>query len=135
MANHSNDGKKAAAAATAPTAYDLFAQENFEMIKRTHGGGDDDDDDNDMSPSDIMSLVAQQWAQTSEAEKQMWNYRAFQLSQAEQHQHQHGAAVEDELAAGGALAGESEGGNGKRRATRRRGTAQSLAAETPSVSV
>ena len=51
-----------------------------------------------MASRDVISLVAQQWAETSEAEKQMWQFRA------EQHDvnvkpaaHAHGSTFEEEL--------------------------------------
>ena len=42
------------------------------MNKKTQG-------DEDMASRDIISLVAHQWAQTSETEKQMWQFRADQM--------------------------------------------------------
>lgn len=46
--------------------------ENYDMIKNTPGN-------NHTASREIMSLVAQQWAQTSETEKQMWHFRAEQM--------------------------------------------------------
>ena len=48
------------------------------MIKKAQGG-----DENVASSSrDIISLVAQQWGQTTQAEKQMWQFRAEQMKHA-----------------------------------------------------
>lgn len=43
------------------------------MIKKSHAG-----EGGEMASRDVISLVAQQWANTSEAEKQMWQFRAEQ---------------------------------------------------------
>jgi hypothetical protein len=43
------------------TAYTLFVSENYDHIKRTH--------DPNMPGKDIISMVARQWAATSEEEK------------------------------------------------------------------
>ena len=64
-----------------------------------------------------MSLVAQQWAQTSEAEKQMWQFRAEQMK---------GASVPAEEEEIPELPG--DGGGGKRRGRKPRGSATTTAA-------
>jgi len=46
-----------------------------------------------MASRDIIALVAQQWAQCTEAEKQMWQFRADQLK------HSAGAESEHNMAA------------------------------------
>jgi len=53
----------------------LALLENYEMIKRTQGT-------DSMGSREMIALVAQQWHQTSETEKQMWQYRADQLKTA-----------------------------------------------------
>jgi hypothetical protein len=52
----------------------LSLLENYDAIKESHG-------DEDMPSREIMALVGQQWAQTSPAEKQMWQFRAEQMKQ------------------------------------------------------
>lgn len=74
----------------APTAYTLFVHENYEMIKKTQG-------DENMPSRDIISLVAQQWAQTSETEKQMWQFRAEQMKNASSANTALTHQVEDEI--------------------------------------
>ena len=58
------------------SAYALFVNENFELVKQAQGGGA-------ASMKDIMSILAQQWANTSESEKDMWQYRADQIKEVE----------------------------------------------------
>mmetsp|Transcript_20913 Transcript_20913/g.29061 ORF Transcript_20913/g.29061 Transcript_20913/m.29061 type:complete len:179 (+) Transcript_20913:84-620(+) len=54
------------------TAYTMFVQENYESIKRNN--------DPNIGSKDIISIVARQWADTTEEEKQMWKARAIMSS-------------------------------------------------------
>mmetsp|Transcript_21458 Transcript_21458/g.25893 ORF Transcript_21458/g.25893 Transcript_21458/m.25893 type:complete len:178 (-) Transcript_21458:65-598(-) len=54
------------------TAYTMFVQENYESIKRNN--------DPNIGSKDIISMVARQWADTPEEEKQMWKARAVMSS-------------------------------------------------------
>jgi hypothetical protein len=46
-----------------PTAYTMFVQENYDIIKRAN--------DPNMPGKDVIALIARQWAGTSEEEKQV----------------------------------------------------------------
>jgi len=45
----------------------MFVQENYQAIKK---------DNEHLHSKDIISMVANQWAQVSEEEKQIWRHRA-----------------------------------------------------------
>lgn len=90
--------------------YLFYLSENYDMIKNTHGS-------NGTASREIMSLVAQQWAQTSETEKQMWQFRAEQMKGTS------AAAEEEEIPEL-----PSDGG-GKRRGRKPRGSVAATAVE------
>ena len=100
------------------------------MIKKAHG-------DADMASRDVMTLVAQQWASTSEAEKQMWQFRA------EQHEIKPSVAgppaFEEELPSlsSPVMVQEDDSGGGKKRARKQptRGVSAVAAVADHSVSV
>mmetsp|Transcript_21078 Transcript_21078/g.31243 ORF Transcript_21078/g.31243 Transcript_21078/m.31243 type:complete len:163 (+) Transcript_21078:150-638(+) len=50
------------------TAYTMFVMESFEAIKKNNP---------EMPPKDIISMVARQWAQLSDEEKELWKQRAL----------------------------------------------------------
>jgi hypothetical protein len=62
----------------AHTAYTLYVSENYESIKKTHGA--------DMPSKDIISIIARQWSQIDDQEKQAWQFRAEQLKEAQAHE-------------------------------------------------
>lgn len=70
--------------------------ENYDTIKQSQG-------DEDMPSREIMTLVGQQWAQTTPAEKQMWQIRADQMKRTNtgtsMHPQQHGEEELPELPA------------------------------------
>ena len=67
-----------------------------------------------MASRDVISMVAQQWAQTSEAEKQMWQFRAEQHEMKPNVAGTHaGGAFEEELPSLSAPA-DDDGGDKKR---------------------
>ncbi|CAB9499623.1 expressed unknown protein [Seminavis robusta] len=88
----------------APTAYTLFVHENYDNIRKSHG-------DDDMPSREIMALVGQQWAATSTAERQMWQFRAEQMK----HQQQ-GDEELPELPAPVVAQQQPDDGGGKKRA-------------------
>lgn len=49
------------------TAYTMFVQENYDAIKKNHA---------EMPSKDIIAMVARQWGQISEEEKELWKQRA-----------------------------------------------------------
>ena len=115
----------------APTAYTLFVHENYETIKKARG-------DPEMASRDVIALVAQQWAETSETEKQMWQFRA------EQHEMKPsstpgshvGTAFEEELPSLSAPVEDDGGGKKRARKQPTRGvSAVATAATHHSVSV
>lgn len=49
------------------TAYTMFVMENYEAIRKSNA---------DMPSKEIISMVARQWAQVSDEEKELWKERA-----------------------------------------------------------
>lgn len=49
------------------SAYTMFVQENYESTRKNHP---------DLPSREIISILARQWGNTSEVEKQAWKYRA-----------------------------------------------------------
>jgi hypothetical protein len=62
----------------AHTAYTLYVHENYESVKKTHGA--------DMPSKEIITIIARQWSQIGDQEKQAWQYRAEQLKEAQAHE-------------------------------------------------
>jgi hypothetical protein len=62
----------------AHTAYTLYVHENYESVKKAHRP--------DMPSKDIISLIARQWSQIGDQEKQAWQFRAEQLKEAQSHE-------------------------------------------------
>jgi hypothetical protein len=52
--------------------------ENYEAIKKTNGAN--------MPSKDIISMIARQWSQIDDQEKQAWQFRAEQLKEAQSHE-------------------------------------------------
>ena len=122
--------RKREKAKRAPTAYTLFVHENYETIKKARG-------DPEMASRDVIALVAQQWAETSEAEKQMWQFRAEQHEMKPSAAGNHvGSAFEEELPSLSAAVEEDGGGKKRARKQPTRGvSAVATAAAHHSVSV
>jgi hypothetical protein len=58
----------------AHTGYTLYVHENYVSMKSTQGG---------IPSKEILSLLARQWAEVDEQEKDAWQYKADQLNLAE----------------------------------------------------
>mmetsp|Transcript_40148 Transcript_40148/g.60260 ORF Transcript_40148/g.60260 Transcript_40148/m.60260 type:complete len:143 (-) Transcript_40148:370-798(-) len=56
------------------TAYTMFIQENYELVKKSNPT---------MSSKDITSIVAKQWANVSEEDKQVWKEAIEDAAQGE----------------------------------------------------
>lgn len=70
--------KRETKAKKAHTAYTLYVHENYEAIKKSHGA--------DMPSKDVISIIARQWSQIDDQEKQAWQFRADQLKEAQSYE-------------------------------------------------
>jgi len=64
------------------TGYTLFVHENYETIKKSHQGSGNGAEP-PMNSKEIMSLVARQWSEAGDEERQTWQDRAERLKEAE----------------------------------------------------
>ena len=57
-----------------PTGYTLFFQESYESIKKAHSG-----ENENVDSKDVLMLIARQWNEIGDDEKEAWQYKAEQL--------------------------------------------------------
>lgn len=66
----------------AQTGYQLYMHENYAAIKQQQQMQQDNDNSSTtLSSKDILSIIARQWSEASEQEKQAWQFRAESVKQ------------------------------------------------------